>query len=60
MQPSQSRPVRPGRRHQGLGRELGFADVRIADVDLAHAEPGLQAWLDAGRHGEMDYMAATA
>ncbi len=40
------------------GRELGFADVRIADVDLAHAEAGLQAWLDAGCHGEMDYMAS--
>lgn len=40
------------------GRELGFADVRIADIDLAHAEAGLQAWLDAGRHGEMDYMAS--
>ena len=40
------------------GHELGFADVRIADVDLAHAEAGLQAWLDAGCHGEMDYMAS--
>src|SRR6059058_3007958 len=40
------------------GVELGFADVRIADVDLAHAESGLQAWLDAGHHGEMDYMAS--
>lgn len=40
------------------GVELGFAEVRIADVDLAHAEAGLQAWLDAGRHGEMDYMAS--
>lgn len=40
------------------GVELGFADVRIADVDLSHAEAGLQAWLDAGRHGEMDYMAS--
>ena len=40
------------------GAELGFADVRIADVDLSHAEAGLQAWLDAGRHGEMDYMAS--
>ncbi len=40
------------------GAELGFADVRIADVDLTHAEAGLQAWLDAGRHGEMDYMAS--
>ena len=40
------------------GLALGFADVRIADVDLSHAEAGLQAWLDAGRHGEMDYMAS--
>lgn len=39
------------------GRELGFAELRIADVDLREAEAGLQAWLDAGRHGEMDYMA---
>jgi epoxyqueuosine reductase len=40
------------------GQELGFADVRIADVDLAHAEEGLRAWLAAGHHGEMDYMAS--
>jgi epoxyqueuosine reductase len=40
------------------GTELGFADVRITDVDLSHAEAGLQAWLDAGRHGDMDYMAS--
>jgi epoxyqueuosine reductase len=40
------------------GRELGFADVRIADVDLAQAEDGLRAWLAAGHHGEMDYMAS--
>jgi epoxyqueuosine reductase len=40
------------------GAELGFAEVRIADVDLAHAEEGLRAWLAAGSHGEMDYMAS--
>ena len=40
------------------GAELGFADVRIADVGLAHAEDGLRAWLAAGHHGEMDYMAS--
>lgn len=40
------------------GRELGFADVRISGIDLSRAEAGLQAWLDAGHHGEMDYMAA--
>ncbi|MBO9537249.1 tRNA epoxyqueuosine(34) reductase QueG [Herbaspirillum sp.] len=40
------------------GRELGFAEVRIADVDLSHREAGFQAWLDKGYHGEMDYMAS--
>src|SRR6187551_490598 len=40
------------------GRELGFADLRIADVDLSHREAGFQAWLDKGHHGEMDYMAS--
>lgn len=40
------------------GRELGFADVGISDIDLGPAEAGLQAWLDNGYHGEMDYMAA--
>lgn len=39
------------------GREFGFADLRIADIDLAQAEAGLQNWLDAGFHGDMDYMA---
>ena len=39
------------------GRELGFQSVGIADVDLAAAEAGLAAWLAAGFHGEMDYMA---
>ncbi len=38
-------------------RELGFAALGVADVDLADAEPGLLAWLDAGYHGTMDYMA---
>ena len=40
------------------GRELGFAEIGIADVDLTDAEAGLQAWLDAGLHGDMAYMAA--
>jgi epoxyqueuosine reductase len=39
------------------GRELGFGAVGIADVDLGSAESGLAAWLAAGFHGEMDYMA---
>ncbi|MES2537255.1 MAG: tRNA epoxyqueuosine(34) reductase QueG [Pseudomonadota bacterium] len=40
------------------GRELGFADIGVAGIDLPEAEAGLQSWLAAGHHGEMDYMAA--
>ena len=39
------------------GRELGFAAVGIAGTDLADEEARLLAWLDDGRHGEMQYMA---
>ncbi|WP_246181743.1 tRNA epoxyqueuosine(34) reductase QueG [Pandoraea cepalis] len=38
--------------------ELGFGRVGITDIDLSHAEAGLQQWLDDGCHGDMDYMAA--
>ena len=58
MQPSQPDLTELAHTIKRWGAELGFADVRIADVDLGHAEAGLQAWLDAGRHGEMDYMAS--
>ena len=36
---------------------LGFAHIGVADVDLTSAEPGLLAWLQAGFHGSMQYMA---
>ncbi len=39
------------------GRDLGFQQVGITDTELSHAERHLQAWLDAGLHGELDYMA---
>jgi epoxyqueuosine reductase len=39
------------------GRELGFAEIAIAGTDLSAEESRLLAWLAAGRHGEMDYMA---
>ncbi|MEH8219000.1 tRNA epoxyqueuosine(34) reductase QueG [Aeromonas veronii] len=38
-------------------RELGFDQAGITDTDLRIEEPRLQAWLDAGYHGSMDYMA---
>lgn len=40
------------------GRELGFQQVGIAGLDLGEHEQHLQRWLDAGYHGEMDYMGA--
>ncbi|MES2887449.1 MAG: tRNA epoxyqueuosine(34) reductase QueG [Pseudomonadota bacterium] len=39
------------------GQALGFSQIGVAGVDLSAAEPGLLAWLAAGFHGEMDYMA---
>ncbi|WP_175102794.1 tRNA epoxyqueuosine(34) reductase QueG [Pararobbsia alpina] len=39
------------------GGELGFDAVGISDTDLSTAEHTLQAWLAAGFHGQMDYMA---
>jgi epoxyqueuosine reductase len=58
MSPSEPDLPELARAIKAWGSALGFADVRIADIDLAHAEAGLQAWLDAGNHGEMDYMAS--
>lgn len=40
------------------GRELGFQQVGISDVELGEHEAHLQRWLAAGYQGEMDYMAA--
>lgn len=40
------------------GKDLGFAQVGIADIDLTEHEAQLQRWLDNNYHGEMDYMAA--
>ena len=39
------------------GRELGFQAVGFSGTDLSAAEAGLAAWLAAGFHGGMDYMA---
>jgi epoxyqueuosine reductase len=42
------------------GRELGFDAIGFSGIDSADAESNLEAWLAAGCHGEMDYMAAYA
>lgn len=39
------------------GRELGFQQIGITDIDLAGHETRLLDWLAAGFHGEMGYMA---
>ncbi len=39
------------------GQELGFQQVGISDIDLSQHEAELQRWIDAGYHGEMDWMA---
>lgn len=41
---------------RGWARELGFAQLGIADIDLSSAEAALQQWLARGFHGEMAYM----
>ena len=43
---------------RGWAHELGFSQIGVSGVDLHEAEAGLQAWLDAGFHGSMAYMAA--
>ena len=40
------------------GRELGFDAIGFSGVSVGDAEADLNAWLAAGCHGEMDYMAA--
>jgi epoxyqueuosine reductase len=45
-------------RLEGWARELGFSQIGVAEVDLGDAEAGLRAWLEAGFHGSMGYMAA--
>ena len=40
------------------GRELGFDAIGFSGIHVPDAEQDLSAWLAAGCHGEMDYMAA--
>ncbi|MEE4184666.1 MAG: tRNA epoxyqueuosine(34) reductase QueG [Gammaproteobacteria bacterium] len=62
MPPAPSSPVAPDpaelvTRIRGWARELGFQQTGITGIDLEEDGARLQAWLDAGRHGTMDYMA---
>jgi epoxyqueuosine reductase len=48
-------PVVDQLRAQALS--LGFASLGICDINLKDASTGLRKWLEAGYHGDMDYMA---
>jgi epoxyqueuosine reductase len=39
------------------GKELGFSQLGITDIDLSTHEQALEKWLAKGYHGNMDYMA---
>lgn len=39
-------------------QEFGFQQLGISDIDLSEHEAYLQKWLDAGYHGEMQWMAS--
>lgn len=39
------------------GQALGFQQVGISAIDLSVAETRFMQWIEAGHHGEMDYMA---
>lgn len=39
------------------GRELGFQQVGITDIDLAKHEKAMLSWIASGYHGEMEWMA---
>lgn len=38
------------------GCELGFQQVGISDTDLSQIEAHYSEWINAGKHGDMDYM----
>jgi epoxyqueuosine reductase len=40
-----------------LGLRMGFSAVGIADIALGSEAEGFKAWIAAGHHGEMEYMA---
>jgi epoxyqueuosine reductase len=41
---------------QSWGRELGFQQLGVSDIELGEHESRLNDWLKNGFHGEMDYM----
>ncbi|OGF14389.1 MAG: tRNA epoxyqueuosine(34) reductase QueG [Candidatus Eisenbacteria bacterium RBG_16_71_46] len=54
-----SAPVGHAERIKRRALELGFDAAGVADVGPLEAVERFEAWLDAGRHGTMDYLAGT-
>jgi epoxyqueuosine reductase len=49
-------PAAAKRQLAARARELGFDRIGVAPIDIPEDEQHLLRWLDAGMHGEMDYM----
>jgi epoxyqueuosine reductase len=49
-------PAAAKRQLEARARKLGFDRIGVASVDIPDDEQHLLRWLDAGFHGEMDYM----
>ncbi|MFZ0499744.1 MAG: tRNA epoxyqueuosine(34) reductase QueG [Steroidobacteraceae bacterium] len=55
-QPPPVDPAAVKRQLAAHARELGFDRIGVAPIDIPQDEQHLLRWLDAGFHGEMDYM----
>jgi epoxyqueuosine reductase len=55
-QPHRFDPAAAKRQLTARARELGFGRIGVAGIDVPEDEQHLLRWLDAGFHGEMEYM----
>jgi epoxyqueuosine reductase len=55
-QPLPPDPAAAKRQLAARARDLGFDRIGVAPIDIPEDEQHLLRWLDAGMHGEMDYM----
>ncbi|MGH8150350.1 MAG: QueG-associated DUF1730 domain-containing protein, partial [Steroidobacteraceae bacterium] len=55
-QPSCLDPAAATRQLAARARQLGFGGIGVARIDIPQDEQHLLRWLEAGFHGEMDYM----
>jgi len=55
-QPLRLDPATAKRQLETRARELGFARIGVATIDIPEDEQYLLRWLDAGFNGEMEYM----